>query len=127
MNANAQSAHGSKDSLPMKRNTPLSKAVPGAPTADMSRTVALQKEQAEIYRQLLETLSLSEKESAALFPDMSKSLTSHISTLQQLKDDMQDVFSRIRALKMHFRDEYPDIFDYVQSLHVEELDDDGSI
>ncbi|KAJ1667513.1 hypothetical protein IW140_002093 [Coemansia sp. RSA 1813] len=120
MNTNTQAAQDSTEDS-------LSKVVPGAPEVNMSKTLTLQKEQAEIYRQLLETLSLSEQESAALFPDMSKSLVSHITTLQQLKGDLQDIFSRIRALKMHFRNEYPDIFDYVQSLHVEELDDDGNI
>ncbi|KAJ1732903.1 hypothetical protein H4S06_001103 [Coemansia sp. BCRC 34490] len=131
MDASAHTIHetgggaAAESSVSMKANsTPLSKAVPGAPAVDMTRTLAIQQEQAEVYRRLLETLSLSEQESAALFPDLSKSLVAHIGTLQQLKDDLQDIFTRIRALKMHFREKHPEIFDYVQSLHVEELDDD---
>ncbi|KAJ1992813.1 hypothetical protein GGI25_003299 [Coemansia spiralis] len=110
-----------------KASTALSSAVPSAPALDLSKTLSIQKEQLEIYQRLIETLASSEQESAAVFPELSKSIVSHIATLQQLKDDLQSVFNRIRALKMHFRSEYPDVFDYVQSLHVEELDDESSL
>ncbi|KAJ2825543.1 hypothetical protein FBU31_003693 [Coemansia sp. 'formosensis'] len=104
--------------------TPLSVAVPGLPALDLSKTLNLQKQQLEIYRELLEALAASEQESATTFPDLSKSLVNHIGTLQKLKEDLQDIFTRIRALKTHFRGQYPEVYDYVQSLHVDELDDD---
>ncbi|KAJ1797768.1 hypothetical protein LPJ56_006916 [Coemansia sp. RSA 2599] len=110
--------------MPKATETALSMAIPGLPALDLSKTLAMQKEQLDIYRDLLETLAASEQESAALFPELSKSLVTHISTLNRLKDDLQSVFTRIRALKSHFQNEYPDTFDYVQSLHVEELDDE---
>ncbi|KAJ2156825.1 hypothetical protein GGF46_004924 [Coemansia sp. RSA 552] len=107
-----------------KTSTELSRAMPGLPALDLSKTLGSQGEQLRIYRELLETLAASEQESAAAFPELLKSLTAHIGTLNTLKEDLQDVFTRIRALKMHFRDEYPEVFDYVQSLHVKELDDE---
>ncbi|KAJ1797703.1 hypothetical protein LPJ56_006925 [Coemansia sp. RSA 2599] len=110
--------------MPKATETALSMAVPGLPALDLSKTLAMQKEQLDIYRDLLEILATSEQESAALFPELSKSLVTHISALNRLKDDLQSVFTRIRALKSHFQNEYPDTFDYVQSLHVEELDDE---
>ncbi|KAJ2778018.1 hypothetical protein GGI15_004313 [Coemansia interrupta] len=112
-----QSQHTSVD-------TALSKAVPGLPALDLSKTLSSQREQLLIYRELLEVLAASEQESAVLFPELSKSLVTHINTLNKLKDDLQNIFTRIRALKTHFQKEYPDVFDYVQSLHVEELDDE---
>ncbi|KAJ2344496.1 hypothetical protein GGF43_005440, partial [Coemansia sp. RSA 2618] len=107
-----------------RANTVLSTAIPGLPALDLSKTLDSQKEQLEIYRQLLETLAQSEQESALIFPELSKSLVAHIGTLNRLKDDLHDVFSRIRALKVRFQGEYPDAFDYVQSLHVKEIDDE---
>ncbi|KAJ2892467.1 hypothetical protein IWW38_003208 [Coemansia aciculifera] len=104
--------------------TPLSVAVPGLPALDVSKTLEVQKQQLDMYRVLLETLAASEQESALLFPELSKSLVGHIGTLNKLKEDLQDIFTRIRALKGHFRGLYPDVYDYVQSLHVDELDDD---
>ncbi|KAJ2486844.1 hypothetical protein IWW37_005472 [Coemansia sp. RSA 2050] len=104
--------------------TPLSVAVPGLPALDLSKTLNLQKQQLEIYRELLEALAASEQESATTFPQLSKSLVNHISTLHKLKEDLQDIFTRIRALKTHFRGQYPKIYDYVQSLHVDELEDE---
>ncbi|KAJ2470902.1 hypothetical protein EV174_006042, partial [Coemansia sp. RSA 2320] len=104
--------------------TALSKAVPGLPALDLTKTLNSQKQQLEIYRGLLETLAASEQESAAVFPELSKALMSHISTLSKLKEDLQDVFTRIRALKSHFQGQYPEIYDYVQSLHVEEMDEE---
>ncbi|KAJ1903929.1 hypothetical protein LPJ71_005004, partial [Coemansia sp. S17] len=80
--------------------------------------------QLEIYRELLEALAASEQESATTFPELSKSLVNHIGTLHKLKEDLQDIFTRIRALKTHFRGQYPEVYDYVQSLHVDELDDE---
>ncbi|KAJ1741521.1 KxDL motif-containing protein 1 [Coemansia sp. RSA 1290] len=105
-------------------STPLSTGMPGLPALDLSNTLSLQNEQLAIYKNLLETLKSSEQESATEFPDLSKSLIAHIGTLGQLKDDLHDIFSRIRALKTHFQNEYPDSFDYVQSLHVKELDEE---
>ncbi|KAJ2645130.1 hypothetical protein GGF44_000107 [Coemansia sp. RSA 1694] len=104
--------------------TPLSVAVPGLPALDVSKTLSIQKQQLEIYRVLLETLAASEQESATIFPELSKSLVGHIGTLNKLKEDLQDIFTRIRALKAHFRGQYPEVYDYVQSLHVDELDDE---
>ncbi|KAJ2385225.1 hypothetical protein H4S02_004438 [Coemansia sp. RSA 2611] len=104
--------------------TPLSVAVPGLPALDLSKTLDLQKQQLEIYRELLEALAASEHESATTFPELSKSLVNHIGTLHKLKEDLQDIFTRIRALKTHFRGQYPEIYDYVQSLHVDELEDE---
>ncbi|KAJ2743775.1 hypothetical protein GGI20_003498 [Coemansia sp. BCRC 34301] len=104
--------------------TPLSVAVPGLPALDVSKTLSIQKQQLEIYRVLLETLAASEQESAAVFPELSKSLVGHIGTLNKLKEDLQDVFTRIRALKAHFRSQYPGVYNYVQSLHVDKLDDE---
>ncbi|KAJ1642098.1 hypothetical protein J3B02_003198 [Coemansia erecta] len=113
-----------EQTLPKTTETALSMAVPGLPALDLSKSLAIQKEQLDIYRDLLEALATSEQESTALFPELSKSLVGHIGTLNRLKDDLQNVFTRIRALKSHFQQEYPDTFDYVQSLHVEELDDE---
>ncbi|KAJ1856545.1 hypothetical protein GGH12_004582 [Coemansia sp. RSA 1822] len=107
-----------------RANTALSTSIPGLPALDLAPTLASQKEQLEIYRHLLETLAQSEQESALIFPELSKSLVTHIGTLTKLKDDLHNVFSRIRALKTRFQSEYPDAFDYVQSLHVKELDDE---
>ncbi|KAJ2776655.1 KxDL motif-containing protein 1 [Coemansia javaensis] len=98
--------------------------MPGLPVLDVTKVLKSQGEQLDIYRRLLETLAESEQESAALLPELSKSLAAHTGTLSQLKDDLQDVFTRIRALKAHFQKKHPDAFDYVQSLHVKELDDD---
>ncbi|KAJ1868683.1 hypothetical protein LPJ57_005735 [Coemansia sp. RSA 486] len=109
---------------PKAAETALSMAVPGLPALDLNKTLSIQNEQLAIYRDLLEVLAVSEQESAALFPELSKSLVMHISTINRLKEDLQNVFTRIRALKNHFQHEYPDTFDYVQSLHVEELDDE---
>ncbi|KAJ2371130.1 hypothetical protein GGI05_007881, partial [Coemansia sp. RSA 2603] len=92
--------------------TALSKAVPGLPALDLSRTLSSQREQILIYREMLEVLAASEQESAALLPELSKSLVAHINTLNKLKEDLQNIFTRIRALKTHFQKEYPDIFDY---------------
>ncbi|KAJ2847906.1 hypothetical protein IWW36_003606 [Coemansia brasiliensis] len=108
----------------VKANTSLSTGMPGLPALDLSATLNLQKEQLTIYKSLLETLASSEQESATEFPNLSKSLVAHIGTLGKLKDDLHDIFSRIRALKTHFQNEYPDSFDYVQSLHVKELDEE---
>ncbi|KAJ2083367.1 hypothetical protein H4R24_000844 [Coemansia sp. RSA 988] len=105
-------------------DTVLSTAVPGLPALNLSKTLTSQQEQLEIYRRLLEALAASEQESAAIYPELSKSLLGHAGALSRLKDDLHDVFARIRALKVQFQSEYPDIFDYVQSLHVKELDDD---
>ncbi|PIA18559.1 hypothetical protein COEREDRAFT_100781 [Coemansia reversa NRRL 1564] len=105
-------------------DTELSTAVPGLPALELSKTLTSQQKQLEIYRGLLETLAASEQESAAIYPELSKSLLGHVGALNRLKDDLHDVFARIRALKLQFQSEYPDVFDYVQSLHVKELDDD---
>ncbi|KAJ2139991.1 KxDL motif-containing protein 1 [Coemansia sp. RSA 353] len=113
------------DTKPSTRaNTALSTSIPGLPALDLSPTLNSQKEQLEIYRHLLETLAQSEQESALIFPTLSKSLTTHTATLVKLKDDLHNVFMRIRALKTRFQSEYPDAFDYVQSLHVKELEDE---
>ncbi|KAJ1902099.1 hypothetical protein LPJ66_000274 [Kickxella alabastrina] len=103
-------------------NPSAQKPVAGLPALNLNKTLVSQREQLEIYRQLLETLAASEQETTVLFPVLSKSLVTHIGTVNKLKDDLQDVFTRIRALKAHFRGEYPEVFDYVQSLHVDELD-----
>ncbi|KAI7822292.1 hypothetical protein BX661DRAFT_187638 [Kickxella alabastrina] len=105
-------------------NPSAQKPVAGLPALNLNKTLVSQREQLEIYRQLLETLAASEQETTVLFPVLSKSLVTHIGTVNKLKDDLQDVFTRIRALKAHFRGEYPEVFDYVQSLHVDELDDE---
>ncbi|KAJ2322238.1 KxDL motif-containing protein 1 [Coemansia sp. RSA 2704] len=120
--ANDPAAEGSQTTT--RTNTALSAAMPGLPALDLSKTLDSQREQVEIYRQLLEILAHSEQASAAIFPELSKSLVAHIDTLSKLKEDLHGVFSRIRALKTHYQSEYPDAFDYVQSLHVKELDDE---
>ncbi|KAJ1962470.1 hypothetical protein GGI12_002628 [Dipsacomyces acuminosporus] len=108
-----------KDKQPKAANTQLSSAVPGLPSLNLDKTLNSQQEQLEVYQQLQETLAASEQESTAAFPELSKKLLAHINTLTQLKADLQDVFTRIRGLKMHFQAQYPDIFDYVQTLHAD--------
>ncbi|KAJ2716836.1 KxDL motif-containing protein 1 [Coemansia spiralis] len=99
----------------------------GLPVLDVASIQRSQAEQLGTYQQLVEMLTESEQESAAVFPELSKSLVAHIGALHHLKDDLQDVFIRIRALKTHFQKEHAEAFDYVQSLHVKELDDDGGL
>ncbi|KAJ1953360.1 hypothetical protein EC988_003040 [Linderina pennispora] len=103
------------------RTSPLG-AVPGLPELNVDHTLVSQERQLQVYHELLESLAASEQESAELYPQLSKQYLAHIATLTQLKDDLQNVFTRIRALKGHFKGQYPDVFDYVQKLHVEEDD-----
>ncbi|KAJ2773304.1 hypothetical protein IWQ57_001357, partial [Coemansia nantahalensis] len=84
----------------------------GLPALDVTRVQRSQDEQLGTYRQLLEILAESERESAAAFPEQSKSLVAHIGALHRLKDDLQDVFTRIQSLKAHFRKEHAEAFDY---------------
>ncbi|KAI8320132.1 hypothetical protein GQ54DRAFT_298849 [Martensiomyces pterosporus] len=102
--------------------------MPGLPALNLEHTLGSQREQLEVYQQLLETLASSEQESAAVFPELSKMLMTHMNTLTQLKGDLHDIFTRIRGLKMHFQAQYPKVFDYVQTLHADaqgsEEDDD---
>ncbi|KAJ1943801.1 hypothetical protein FBU59_002795 [Linderina macrospora] len=113
------------------RTSPLG-AVPGLPELNVDHTLATQTKQLQAYRELLELLAASEQESAEIYPQLSKQYLTHVATLTQLKDDLQNAFTRIRALKVHFKGQYPDVFEYVQKLHMEEdeyehVDNDSSM